>query len=192
MSFDAKRLVEAQGWALLGPYIEQCSSGRYAVTDKGSLAQWLQESVGDVIANDGSGRVVALELKTERSIRNGNLFLETWSNKNLGSRRNHAMHGGNPGWMYKLRADLLLYYFLDADLLYSIDVFWLKRWAFGYRVRDVVIPGRLFDFEEKVVSDDQINDTWGRPVPITLLRAELPDRAMRETRLRERLGRVAA
>lgn len=184
MSFDSKRAIEAEAFMVLKPYIVEKSDGRYVVTSKGTLARWLQESVGDIIANDKDENLFAIELKAEQK-HTGNLFLETWSNKNLDERQNHGCHGSNPGWLFKIRADLLFYYFLDADILYSIDVFRLKRWAFGNGPRGKERAGRLWDFQEKLVVDDQKNDTWGRPVPVVILWNELRG-AIKKTSVRQR------
>jgi hypothetical protein len=166
-AFDATRQVEAQAFAVLRPFIEQRSDG-LVVTDKGVLAAFLQETCGDVITNI-NGRVFSIELKAENR-HTGNLFLETWSNRNLNSKANHAMVGSNPGWMMKTRADLLFYYFIDADTLYIIDLFSLKQWAFG----NSEAPGRVYAFREVAQSKyTQLNDTVGRIVPVDVLMREL-------------------
>ncbi len=72
----------------------------------------------------------AVEIKIEQAW-TGNLFLETWSKRNLEDKASHAELGSAPGWLLKTRADLLLYYFLDTDDLVTLPVFRLKQWAFG-------------------------------------------------------------
>ena len=70
------------------------------------------------------------------------------------------------GWMYTLNADLLLYHFVKDDRLYKIPFQKLKRWAFHDR--------RIFDFPERRQSKySQLNDTWGRCVPIEIISSEL-------------------
>lgn len=184
-AFDDKRAIEAQAFEILRPYLVEQSNGRYVVTSKGPLARWLQESVGDVIINTRKEEVCAIELKAER-IHTGNLFLETWSNKNLNNRESHAERGGNPGWFWKIRSDVLLYYFIDVDKLYSLDVFTLKRWGFGHGPKGKESHGRLFDFPEKVTRVDQENDTWGRCVPVQVLWDELRRGAIKQTTVRQR------
>lgn len=186
LAFDESKRVEAEAFAILRPYLSERADGRLVVTSKGTLSRWLQESVGDVLVNIGDDeKLFAIELKAERR-HTGNLFLETWSNKNLNTRNSHAERGGNPGWMWKIRADILLYYFLDTDLLYSIDVLHLKRWAFGYMREGERVDGRLYDFEEKLVRCDQLNDTWGRCVPISVLLSEMRAGSVKQTNVRQR------
>lgn len=197
--FTQSRGVEAKGWAVLQPYLHEHTDGRYVLTSKGPLARWLQESAGDVLTNTPDGRLWSIELKTEQRW-TGNLFLETWSNRNVDSRANHGMHGSNPGWLAKLRADLLLYYFLEADVLVSLDLFELKRWAFGYVDGDEVVEGNLYrhrwdatrnkcvpvfrEMHQRVYA--QANDTWGRIVPIGTLHEEIGRRFVRRTRVKQR------
>lgn len=169
-AFDAAKMVEAQAMARLLPFIEQQSEGRFVVTDKGRLAPLLQQMVGDVIFNArATGRVFGVEVKAEREW-TGNLFLETWSNRNLEDRDSRALRGSNPGWLFKLRADLLFYYFLNVDRLLVMDCFALQRWAFGSGNRE---PNIWRYREAKQRRFDQLNDTWGRIVPWTDLRVQL-------------------
>jgi len=188
-AFDNARGVEAEGNMILLPYLREKSDGGLVLTSKGTLARWLQESVGDVLLNRRE-QLFAVELKCERKY-TGNLFLETWSNRNLEDGRSHAERGQNTGWMYKLRADLLLYYFIDTDQLFSIKVLALKRWFFGRggelgAYRRPSADGQTPMFREvKQEARDQANDTRGVLVPIAVLRSEIPN-AIRETRVRQR------
>jgi hypothetical protein len=181
-AFESARGIEARGNAVLLPYLQEQSDGRLVLTNKGTLAKWLQESVGDVVLNKDE-RLFAVELKCEQR-HTGNVFLEVWSNRNLESRENYAERGQNPGWMFKLRSDLLLYYFLDEDRLYSFDLFWLKRWLFGHGAQTGVLHSARFSLRR--AGADQMNDTWGLLAPISALRDELPRGAIKETRVRQR------
>lgn len=169
-AFDLARGVEAQAMVRLLPFLEEhTQSGRYVVTDKGRLAPFLQEIVGDVIFNDRQARVWSIEIKAERKF-TGNLFLETWSNRNLEDAASHARRGSNVGWLAKLQADFLFYYFMDVDKLLIGQVLALKRWAFGYGE----VEGRLYDYKEVRQSKyAQQNDTLGRLVPIADLREQM-------------------
>lgn len=163
--------VETKGRAILEPFLLEKADGRFVLFDKGPLAKALQETCGDGVFSVRGDREYFVEMKTEEK-HTGNLFLETWSNRNLTDRSNHARFGSNVGWLHKQVADLLLYYFLDADKLYVFDLFKLKRWAFvtpgknGY-------PGKVWDYREveqgKTV---QHNDTHGRIVPLSDLAAD--------------------
>lgn len=185
---------------MLGPYLDELNDERVVLTSKGTLAKWLQETAGDVMVNTPDGRLWTVELKTERKW-TGNLFLETWSNRNLNVKADHAMYGSNPGWLAKLRADLLLYYFLDADILISLDLFELKRWAFGYLENSEHVAGNLYrcngsgeqEFRERPQGVyRQANDTWGRLVPVRTLQTEMVLGSVRETRVRQREMELSA
>jgi hypothetical protein len=164
-AFDNARLVEARGMAILGPFLDETADGRLVLLTKGPLARALQETVGDAIFQATDGRAWSVEIKVEQ-IHTGNLFLESWSNRNLEDRARHVAVGSNPGWLAKLRSDLLLYYFLDADRLYAFDLFKLKRWAFD--------EWAITKFPEKQQrSREQMNDTRGWCVPLVVLAREV-------------------
>lgn len=181
-AFASARGVEARSMALLAPFLEEAGNN-WVVTEKGTMGRYLQEVAGDLLLNDRRGRLWCVECKAEERY-TGNLFVETWSNRNLEDPQSHADRGSNLGWIWKSRADLLFYHFLDADALYVVNLFHLKRWAFrdpsklrGERVngRADFMVGRLFDFPERGQSKyNQLNDTHGRLVPISILAAELP------------------
>jgi hypothetical protein len=157
-AFQSARMVEVESMTILRPYLKEKTDGQLVWNDKGPLAMALQETVGDMLFTNKQGFLRSVEVKAE-SRYTGNLFLETWSNRNLSNRHSHAERGSNPGWMFKLKADLLLYHFLDRDELHTLDFFALKQWAFS--------EGNLWRYEEKPQSRrDQLNDTWGRCVPI--------------------------
>lgn len=183
-AYEATRVVEADAFERLKPYLRQEASN-FVMIDKGPLAKFLQGEVGDIMLNKrGSNKLLSVELKSERT-HTGNLFLETWSNKNLENMQHRADYGMNPGWLHKSRADLLFYYFLDTDQLYIAQMFALQRWAFGSRSSPQanLYASRLADptarieyfedwypevFQKKYA---QTNDTWGRLVPVkTLMR----------------------
>lgn len=172
-AYDGGRMVEARGMARLIPFLEEQSGGRLVLTDKGRLGPMLQQIVGDVLFNSReSGKVFGVEVKVEERW-TGNLFLEVWSNRNLDNRDSHARLGSNPGWMLKLQSDLLFYYFLDADRLVVLDVFALKRWAFG---RDGQ-GGHIHEHRQAVQTKRaQMNSTVGHVVPVKTLIDEMETR----------------
>lgn len=172
-SFDNCRMVEAEGLAILGPYLDAKADGRLVMLDKGPLARALQETIGDCIFQgpEGRGRAWSVEIKTEEQ-HTGNLFLESWSNRNLENPTSHIARGSNPGWMFKNRADLLMCYFLDTDQLYVADFFKLKRWAFK--------DWQVTDYPERPHGKrPQFNDAWGWCVPVSVLKRELGERSFR-------------
>jgi len=174
--FAKASLVEARGLAILMPYlVERAHEGRVVRTSKGNLSKHLQASFGDVMLNTDEETVHSLEIKVEEENRTGNLFLETWSNRNLDNRDSHSERGSKPGWMISQRADFLLYYFLCSDELFTIPFFRLKRWAFGFEASPGrQIDGRIYKYDEKPQAKySQLNDTWGRCVPISVLEKEI-------------------
>lgn len=170
-AFDDARTVELAGKDDLIQFLDaQACNGRVVITDKGPLSKFLQETVGDAVMNDRQMTTWGVEFKIEQR-HTGNLFLETWSN----------LDRRNPGWMVKLQTDILLYYFLDTGQLYSIGFRKLAKWAFGnsdnFRNGEWVngdSPGRVYHFKERRQGKrDQLNDTWGRIVPVEILKKEV-------------------
>lgn len=157
-AFAAAKGVEARSMEILRPYVRaRAWNGQYVTTAKGPLARDLQKSVGDMMFNSDAETVYGVEVKAEADCRHGNFFLETWSNRQRFT----------PGWMLNLNTDLLLYHFLAEDLLYRVPFEKLRKWAFH--------EGRIYDFPEKPQHKyQQLNDTWGRCVPIAVLEVELP------------------
>lgn len=156
-AIDTTRNIERLSLDILRPFIRQQSfQGQYVVTSKGRLSQELQLTVGDVLYNKDSETILSIEIKAELENKFGNFFLESWSNRER----------FKTGWMFNVRCDWLFYHFLQEDLLYAIPFMKLLRWAFHDR--------RLYDFPERKQSKyDQLNDTWGRCVPISVLQREI-------------------
>jgi len=156
-TFDTACCVEDQALSDLLPFLEQKSfSGRFVLTSKGRLSKFLQKEVGDVVLNTSLKEVVSIEIKSEQENKYGNVFLETWSNR----------HRFTLGWMYTLNADFLFYYFVNDKQLLICNFQSLKKWAF--------IESKIYKYNEKLQSKYiQLNDTWGRCVPIKTLKNEL-------------------
>lgn len=169
------RRIEAEGWTYLKPFFEENAS-QLLLTDKGRIARFLQETVGDLLMRAKTdGALYSVELKVERKA-SQNLFLESWSNRNLEDRQSHLDRGSNVGWFIKCRADLLFYYFLESDQLHIFDLFKLKRWAFKQR--------RLYEFPEKEQRTyQQMNDTHGYCVPLEILKREVGFKLIRPRQL---------
>ena len=149
-AFDSARQIETQSLKILRPFIQQRAfNGQYVVTSKGPLARELQKTVGDILYNADEERVFAAEIKAELENKHGNFFLETWSN----------LSRFTAGWMVTLNTDVLLYHFVKQDELYVIPYKALRKWAF--------CDGKIYRYPERRQSKyDQLNDTWGRCVPI--------------------------
>ncbi len=173
-AYASASLVEHRGLAVLMPFLtERAYQGRVVSTARGALAKTLQASFGDVLMNTDAETVWSIEIKVEQHW-TGNLFLETWSNRNLDDKASHAKRGSNPGWLLSSRADLLLYYFLDTDDLVVVPVFRLKRWAFGSGEQ-----GGVYQWPERRQGRyPQQNDTWGRLVPVEVIEREVGARRL--------------
>jgi hypothetical protein len=193
-AFSEARTVEAEALFYLRPFIQEKSNGQFVLCEKGPLAQFLQETIGDALMfHAAADKMVSVEIKAERD-HTGNLFLETWSNRNLKDKANRAAAGLNPGWMKKLRADLLFYYFLDKDVLYIFDLFKLQRWAFVSPSKIHGSPARrIYDFEEKPQGRyQQRNDTWGCVVPLSVLYDEVGCQDVNPRQLALQFGEASA
>lgn len=203
-SFDQARTVEARSLAILTPFITETHGG-FVLTTKGRLSAFLQREVGDLLFNDSHGNVWSVELKAEQRF-TGNLFLETWSNRNLADAMSHAERGCTVGWLVQCKADLLFYHFLDSDSLYVFSLLALKRWAFEAPSRRMRMAeagadgvrsellGRVYDFAEKAQHKyAQMNVTCGRIVPLRVLEQECapPPRLLRPRQLALELGAAA-
>jgi hypothetical protein len=154
-AFALARSVEAKAISRLRPFLNEISGGRYVLTSKGPLSRVIQENLGDILLNDSAGDCYSVELKSEYEDKYRNFYIETWSNR---SRQ-------NPGWIYKLTlVDLLFYYFIQSDELYVMNFQRLKMWFDEHRDNHV---------EKQQKKYDQLNDTWGICVPISLIMREV-------------------
>ncbi len=175
-AFDTGKNIERLSLDILRPFIRQRAfNGQYVVTTKGPLAAELQKSAGDMLYNTDADTVYTVEVKAELENKYGNFFLEFWSNRSRFT----------VGWLITLKSDWLLYHFLKEDELYAIPFQKLRRWAFHDQ--------RIYAFPERPQSKyEQLNDTWGRCVPINVLTRELklqspfhPEAAMAERQAAE-------
>jgi len=162
-AFEKASLIEKAAFKDILPYMKDTAfDGRFVITNKGNLSELLQKTVGDIIFNCEEEKVWAIEVKAEAE-EGKNFYLETWSNKKWKTE----------GWMHKLQCDFLYYYFLNTKNLYSMVFPDLKYWAFdkcGFSEED----GRIWDFPEKEQKKyTQLNDTWGRCVPINIISNEV-------------------
>lgn len=131
----------------------------------------LQRLIGDHIVPMRDGTVSTVEVKTERR-HTGNLFLETWSN------RTPDGEFRRDGWLFTLRADTVLFFFLDADVCYATPLNRLRDWAF--------IDGNMYRYPERAagmsVRGEQKNNTVGHPVPVDDMRAAVGIVELRRTK----------
>jgi len=112
-----------------------------------------QRYLGDAVLTTTDGRIITVEIKGEQENKHGNLFLETWSNRQKLIR----------GWLETSRCNVLVYSFLDERTAYTCFMSRLQGWALK--------EGHVGRYpERKQQAYEQHNDTWGRPVPIAHLR----------------------
>ena len=154
-SFDEATMIERAGLDVLHPYACRFSDdGKLLV----NCDRETQKDLGDFSVLIGGDRRW-VECKIEQRF-TGNLFLETWSNRQRFT----------PGWLHTSQADVLWYYFLDTERLYTVPMDFLKKWAFGYEDEVGQHRANVYNFAEKPQSKrNQLNDTWGRIVPIANL-----------------------
>lgn len=144
---------------------EWSHEGQFVTTAKGKLSLELQRSVGDILFNCrlDPERIWTVEVKTEQKPK-PNFFLEYWSN----ARR------FTPGWLFTLKAELLMYQFYETGHLFIIRLPKLKEWAFIDREHgregQIYRKGHHLRLQREYV---QPNDTWGRCVPIETIRREV-------------------
>jgi hypothetical protein len=169
-SFEHNKGTEHKSFKDLVPLLVKSFNGRIVSTASGSLSVKLQKTAGDFLAQKANSNdflspgfhsdVIGLELKTEER-HTGNLFIETWSNK----------EHWNPGWIYTSLADYMLYHFLDREVCYVISMKALKKFCFTTPGANKS-TGRLTDYREVgQEKHKQKNNTCGRLVPIDDLKA---------------------
>lgn len=146
--FERASKVEEEAIKELLPWLRGvCDS-----VDQTNFSSFLQKVWGDFIATK-RGRSYSIELKAEWEHRK-NFFLEMFSN----------MKWGTPGWMLTSQANLLFYFFGETQTLYVMSLNRLREWAFAV---DSAHRQRLDSYPLKQQNKyDQLNDTWGRCVPI--------------------------
>lgn len=152
-AFEEASEVERKALQELLPFLKN-SFDRFVLT---TTDRHFQRCYGDCFIEKASGHLYRVEFKAEEECKHGNIFLETWSNRSRYTR----------GWLDHLDTDKLLYYFCKERYLLTIDFPSLKRWAFH--------DGLIYEFPEKKQGKrEQKNDTWGRCIPIKILKQQLP------------------
>jgi hypothetical protein len=137
---------------------ERSYLGQIVTTFKGLLSEELQKSAGDLLFNSAKHpeRIVSVEVKGEKKY-TGNFFLEYWSNRKRLT----------PGWMITLRADLLCYVFNDIEHAFIVELPKLQDWAFRQETERRDFDGHIYKYRLRPQGAyEQLNDTWGRLVPI--------------------------
>jgi len=146
--------VEVEAFALLDPLLTRLSFGGQVLTMNTKETQMFGDRLLATSPLTGvEPEWVRVEVKAEQKP-SMNLFLEAWSNKSRGT----------PGWMYTEKPEWFWYLFLGSGALYTIIWDQLVSWFEDNQEKYREVRQRKYR---------QMNDTWGRLVPIEDLRAEL-------------------
>lgn len=113
-----------------------------------------EQERGDIAIPVEDDRESFIEVKVEGQY-TGNLFIETFANREWGS----------VGWLWNCKADWIVFYFLSHDILIGMSFPALKNWLLNQSDR------RLDAYREVRAKHSGPNDTYGRLVPIEHLRA---------------------
>ena len=157
-AYDDCLTVEAKGQQVISKWL--ISQGCTVVFNNHDARGAEFQSFGDlIVVRPEKDKHELVELKIEETNRHGNLFIETWSNKNW----------WNPGWIVKTKADWLFYYFIEQDELYQLKIEKLRKFIFSTNE-----TGRVDAFakyqEKPHQKYKQPNQTCGLCVPITDLK----------------------
>lgn len=159
--------VEARGKKIIYDYLELKDSSYAEIYDKfDGTADKAMQKHGDFIYFDKSGKLQWVEVKIEEENKYGTFFIETLSNKNISDEISHYERASTPGWLYTSRASYIFYYFIKTDELYCLPLLRVKRWLLSNDVKNDGHPV-LDRYKEKPQGKYfQLNDTWGRSIPI--------------------------
>ena len=113
-----------------------------------------EQQRGDLAIQSTQGNEAFIEVKVESQF-TGNLFVELFSNREYGT----------TGWLWNCRADWIVFYFLNQDILIGMSFPALKNWLLNQTDR------RLDSYKEARAKHSGPNDTYGRLVPIEHLKA---------------------
>ena len=149
MYFSDCQNVELAGLNILVPFLNKFST----VPPQSITDEHQQKTIGDLMCHFKNLGETSVEVKIESRF-TGNLFIETWSNREWGT----------PGWLHTCQADLLVYYFLDEDRLVTCGMSALRHWCIGKA------DPHIDQYPVKQVKQNQRNDTVGTIVPICDLR----------------------
>lgn len=140
--------TESHGKAILANYL-QIKTGNKPIdlTDESQ-----QKLVGDIliIRND---KTTSAELKFEQHY-TGRVFVESFANREWGT----------TGWLFTCKSQLLLCYYIDADVLIGVSMAALRHWLLNQT------DGSYDKYRQLRVNSSQPNDTWGIAIPIEHLR----------------------
>lgn len=168
-AFSNASEVEKQAIRELYPWLlHTCEKAQQIGLEKERLGLFVQTVWGDFLATK-KGKNYSIELKAEETDKYSNFFLEMFSN----------MEFGTPGWMLTSHADYLFYFFLETGELYVMKLANLRKWAFfvddnGHQRLD----GYALRRQKK---RDQLNDSWGRCVPIAHVLASITVQVIRRS-----------
>ncbi len=148
--------IGREGIELFKPFFHARFEGAIAYIEKGVMAETLQITIGDAVANNYAKETVCLEFKTEKEDKYGNFFLEEYSNY-----QPHDLRWNKPGWMQTSLCDWIVYIFLNKKMAYCIRFADLKIWSYQ-TPNSIGGSGRIRDYELKPQKKyEQKNETYG-------------------------------
>jgi len=156
-AWKSAREVEAASLRILAPYLNGQDAGQWVLFPDAPFARRLQQYGDGYLYSRSQGIVWNVEHKADNTT-HPNLYLETWSNRSREKR----------GWLYTSRADVLMYHFLKRDDLWIYSMPELQRWAIE---RGGINRDGLKEVPQNKRA--QLNDTWGVPVPVSLLKRQI-------------------
>lgn len=148
--------------ALLVPWYDAHSNGRFVLLDRGQITTFLQREGIDTILQARDGATVAIEEKIVRwkGVAYDAYALETESCTNPGYERR--------GWMHHGQADYLLYAFEQADGSLNVDLIDFPKLRAWFLPLEDTFP--TFQMQER-------NRSRGRVVKIAAVKANVPVRS---------------
>jgi hypothetical protein len=170
MSYADCLETEGKSRAILEPLFDFHSGNRMVVLEHCAAAAQLQRIADLAIGRRTHRGAVTLELKAEEHFR-GNLFIEEFSNLNIGSAAARDAHPSRLGWGLTCGADVLAYHFLDKNRLYLVGFQALLVYVFGCKPNGQIRAG---DYSLQAQRKHrQMNNTVGLLVSVAHLQKAL-------------------
>lgn len=149
MNYKSNMATESHGIQVLLEYLRiKTGNAPINLTDESQ-----QKLVGDLIVVR-QNKATSVELKIEERF-TGRMFVETWANREWGT----------VGWLHTCKSQLLLCYYIDADVLIGVSMQALRQLLLSQT------NGTYDSYKQLKVKSSQPNDTWGIAIPIEHLRA---------------------
>lgn len=150
MNYARNLATEREGTDAIIDYITaKTGASPLPITDK-----LHQLHIGDLLASFSKLGPTSIELKIEKRY-TGNIFAETWSNREW----------GRPGWLHTSQSNQIWFYWLDTRQLVASSTIALREWLLRQD------GGTIDSYRQVKAGGGGRNDTYGAIVPISDLRA---------------------